>query len=143
MVGVAQVVVLSIGARHEVGTQVYRVVGHGLYPGESDRRRGPRDEARRAHLRWSGDVEVGGAQNIAQLDLVDLQIAPDSHEHYFAVSHVEDRFERFRGRDVEEGCEIVDGPDARRVDLFQRLGGLYLLLRLHKLGLLGVRGVPA
>ena len=89
-------------------------------------------------------MKVGGlAERVAQLDLVDVEVAPNDDEHKLAVGNVEHGLQGLRRSYVEEVDQLIDGTNAGCVDLFGRLGILVRQRRLEELGLLRVGGVVA
>ena len=126
-----------------MATSQNRVVRNGA-EAQSDRGGGPGDDSCLGDFSGSGNMKVGGlAKRVAELDLVDVEVAPNDDEHELAVGDVEHGLQCLGRRYVEEVGQLIDCANAGCVDLFGRLGVLVRQRRLEEFGLLRVGGVVA
>ena len=114
-------ILLFIGAHDEVRAEVDGVVRHDLHTLQTNRGGRARDKAGLPHFVGRRETELVGLKHVAELDLIDLQVASQCNEHQVAVGYVEDGLEGLTGGDAQKGSQRLDRLDAGGVDLLQRL----------------------
>ena len=80
--------------------------------GESQRAAGDLED-----LLLAGELEVATAESVLELDLVDLEIAPDEDGDEVLVGLEDQGLDEVRRRDPEKLGNLFDGPLVRRVEL--------------------------
>src|SRR6185369_6347220 len=119
VIDVFQVVVGLVGSADEIPHPLYCRIGN-----DPNRPANRTEEADRSICRLCYDLvgrhfELFTAQNLFQLDLVQIVVAPQKNGHRLIISHHDQHFDRRGGGHLEKLTYILDTLLARCVNLFQ------------------------
>ena len=89
-------------------------IGDEAHSGQTDRsREALRSAGDLLDLLLRRELQVEAAEQVLQLDLVDLEVTPDQHGHELAVGLEDQGLDQVRGIDPQERGDLVDRPQRR------------------------------